>query len=145
MMRPITTVSGAAPLVTPAVTYYDFSTGQTVQITTTTGGNPIRNEAPVGNNNRHPQRLWYCFMIRWTCSISFCHVRRARSQRHWAISAMDFTPSLLCDCHGLTNRPVASRLALGRPVTVQNQLGCAYSVSVMGSVVVVVVAVRRDR
>ncbi|WP_428630502.1 TonB-dependent receptor plug domain-containing protein [Sphingopyxis sp.] len=32
---------GAAPLVTPAVTYYDFSTGQTVQITTTTGGNPF--------------------------------------------------------------------------------------------------------
>lgn len=32
---------GAAPLITPAVTYYDFSTGQTVQITTTTGGNPF--------------------------------------------------------------------------------------------------------
>lgn len=32
---------GAAPLVTPAVTYYDFATGQTVQITTTTGGNPL--------------------------------------------------------------------------------------------------------
>lgn len=32
---------GAAPLVTPAVTYYDFATGQTVQITTTTGGNPF--------------------------------------------------------------------------------------------------------
>ncbi|BBB07752.1 TonB-dependent receptor plug domain-containing protein [Sphingopyxis sp. EG6] len=32
---------GAAPLVTPAVTYYDFATGQTVEITTTTGGNPF--------------------------------------------------------------------------------------------------------
>lgn len=32
---------GAAPLVTPLVTYYDFATGQTVQITTTTGGNPF--------------------------------------------------------------------------------------------------------
>jgi outer membrane cobalamin receptor len=32
---------GAAPLVTPAVTYYDFATGRTVQITTTTGGNPF--------------------------------------------------------------------------------------------------------
>lgn len=32
---------GAAPLVTPAVTYYDFQTGQTVLITTTTGGNPF--------------------------------------------------------------------------------------------------------
>jgi len=32
---------GAAPLVTPAVTYYDFQTGQTVEITTTTGGNPF--------------------------------------------------------------------------------------------------------
>lgn len=32
---------GAAPLVTPAVTYYDFATGRTVQIATTTGGNPF--------------------------------------------------------------------------------------------------------
>jgi outer membrane cobalamin receptor len=32
---------GAAPLTTDGVTYYDFSTGQTVQITTTTGGNPF--------------------------------------------------------------------------------------------------------
>lgn len=31
---------GAAPLVTPAVNYYDFRTGQTVQIITTAGGNP---------------------------------------------------------------------------------------------------------
>lgn len=31
---------GAAPLVTDGVTYYDFQTGQTVAITTTTGGNP---------------------------------------------------------------------------------------------------------
>jgi outer membrane cobalamin receptor len=32
---------GAAPLVTDGVTYYDIRTGQTVQITTTTGGNPF--------------------------------------------------------------------------------------------------------
>lgn len=32
---------GAAPLTTDGVTYYDFRTGQTVQITTTTGGNPF--------------------------------------------------------------------------------------------------------
>jgi outer membrane cobalamin receptor len=32
---------GAAPLVTPGVTYYDFATGRTVEITTTTGGNPF--------------------------------------------------------------------------------------------------------
>ncbi len=38
---PSMTQLGAAPLVTPAVTYYDFATGQTVQITTTTGGNPF--------------------------------------------------------------------------------------------------------
>lgn len=31
---------GAAPLTTDAVTYYDFATGQTVEITTITGGNP---------------------------------------------------------------------------------------------------------
>jgi vitamin B12 transporter len=38
---PSVTQLGAAPLVTPDVTYYDFRTGQTVQITTTTGGNPF--------------------------------------------------------------------------------------------------------
>lgn len=32
---------GAAPLVTPDVTYYDLATGQTVQISTTSGGNPF--------------------------------------------------------------------------------------------------------
>lgn len=32
---------GAAPLSTDGVTYYDLKTGQTVQITTTTGGNPF--------------------------------------------------------------------------------------------------------
>ncbi|AJA07898.1 TonB-dependent receptor [Sphingopyxis fribergensis] len=32
---------GAAPLTTDGVTYYDFRTGQTVQISTTTGGNPF--------------------------------------------------------------------------------------------------------
>ncbi|WP_428680476.1 TonB-dependent receptor plug domain-containing protein [Sphingopyxis sp.] len=38
---PSVTQLGAAPLVTPAVNYYDFRNGQTVQITTTTGGNPF--------------------------------------------------------------------------------------------------------
>lgn len=38
---PSVTQLGAAPLVTPDVTYYDFGTGRTVQITTTTGGNPF--------------------------------------------------------------------------------------------------------
>lgn len=38
---PSVTQLGAAPLVTPGVTYYDFGTGQTVQIATTTGGNPF--------------------------------------------------------------------------------------------------------
>src|SRR3546814_20491689 len=38
---PSVTPLGAAPLVTPGVTYYDFTTGQTVQIATTTGGNPF--------------------------------------------------------------------------------------------------------
>lgn len=37
---PSVTQLGAAPLVTPLVNYYDFATGQTVQISTTTGGNP---------------------------------------------------------------------------------------------------------
>lgn len=38
---PSMTQLGAAPLVTDGVTYYDLKTGQTVQITTTTGGNPL--------------------------------------------------------------------------------------------------------
>src|SRR3546814_539995 len=38
---PSVTQLGAAPLVTSGVTYYDFATGQTVQIATTTGGNPF--------------------------------------------------------------------------------------------------------
>ncbi len=37
---PSVTQLGAAPLTTDGVTYYDLSTGQTVQVTTTTGGNP---------------------------------------------------------------------------------------------------------
>lgn len=37
---PSMTQLGAAPLTTPGVTYYDFATGQTVEITTITGGNP---------------------------------------------------------------------------------------------------------
>ena len=52
---PSMTQLGAAPLVTPAVTYYDFATGQTVQITTTTGGNPFllaeqRRDLKIGLN-----------------------------------------------------------------------------------------------
>src|SRR3546814_20438968 len=38
---PSVTQLGAAPLVTSGVTYYDFATGQTVQIATTTGGHPF--------------------------------------------------------------------------------------------------------
>src|SRR3546814_11177556 len=38
---PSVTQLGAAPLVRPGVTYYDFTTGQTGQIATTTGGNPF--------------------------------------------------------------------------------------------------------
>lgn len=38
---PSVTQLGAAPLETQGVTYYDFRTGQTVQIATTTGGNPF--------------------------------------------------------------------------------------------------------
>ncbi len=38
---PSVTQLGAAPLVTPGVTTYDFGTGRTVQIATTTGGNPF--------------------------------------------------------------------------------------------------------
>ncbi|WP_447761643.1 TonB-dependent receptor plug domain-containing protein [Sphingopyxis panaciterrae] len=38
---PTVTQLGAAPQVTDGVTYYDFTTGQTVLLTTTTGGNPF--------------------------------------------------------------------------------------------------------
>jgi outer membrane cobalamin receptor len=38
---PSVTQLGAAPLTTEGVTYYDFTTGRTVLITTTTGGNPF--------------------------------------------------------------------------------------------------------
>ncbi len=52
---PSMTQLGAAPLETPGVTYYDFATGQTVEITTTTGGNPLlraekRRDFKVGVN-----------------------------------------------------------------------------------------------
>lgn len=52
---PSVTQLGAAPLSTPDVTYYDFATGQTVRITTTTGGNPFllaekRRDFKVGLN-----------------------------------------------------------------------------------------------
>src|SRR3546814_17266579 len=45
---PSVTQLGAAPLVTPGVTYYDFTTGQTVQIATTTGGNPFLRAEQTG-------------------------------------------------------------------------------------------------
>lgn len=52
---PSVTQLGAAPLTTPDVTYYDFRTGQTVRITTTSGGNPFllterRRDLKVGLN-----------------------------------------------------------------------------------------------
>ena len=52
---PSVTQLGAAPLTTPDVTYYDFATGQTVRITTTSGGNPFllterRRDLKIGLN-----------------------------------------------------------------------------------------------
>lgn len=38
---PVIQQLGAAPLITPAVTYYDFARGETVQIETLSGGNPL--------------------------------------------------------------------------------------------------------
>lgn len=58
-VAPGMTQLGAAPLETPAVSYYDFATGQTVQITSLTGGNPFlraekRRDIKVGINWEMP-------------------------------------------------------------------------------------------
>jgi outer membrane cobalamin receptor len=67
---------GAAPLVTPAVTYYDFATGQTVQITTTTGGNPFllaeqRRDLKLGLNWSPPMVEGLNFSINYNRNKSF--------------------------------------------------------------------------
>lgn len=67
---------GAAPLVTPAVTYYDFSTGQTVQITTTTGGNPAllaeqRRDLKLGLNWSPPMIEGLNFSINYNRNKSY--------------------------------------------------------------------------
>jgi len=67
---------GAAPLVTPAVTYYDFSTGQTVQITTTTGGNPFllaeqRRDLKLGLNWSPPMVEGLNFSINYNRNKSY--------------------------------------------------------------------------
>lgn len=67
---------GAAPLVTPAVTYYDFATGQTVQITTTTGGNPLllaeqRRDLKLGLNWSPPMVEGLNFSFNYNRNKSF--------------------------------------------------------------------------
>lgn len=67
---------GAAPLVTPAVTYYDFSTGQTVQITTTTGGNPFllaeqRRDLKLGLNWSPPMLEGLSFSVNYNRNKSY--------------------------------------------------------------------------
>lgn len=67
---------GAAPLVTPAVTYYDFATGQTVQITTTTGGNPLllaeqRRDLKLGLNWSPPMVEGLNFSVNYNRNKSF--------------------------------------------------------------------------
>ncbi|KTE05832.1 TonB-dependent receptor plug domain-containing protein [Sphingopyxis sp. H115] len=67
---------GAAPLVTPAVTYYDFATGQTVQITTTTGGNPFllaeqRRDIKLGLNWSPPMVEGLNFSVNYNRNKSY--------------------------------------------------------------------------
>ena len=67
---------GAAPLVTPGVTYYDFSTGQTVQITTTTGGNPFllaerRRDLKLGLNWSPPMLEGLNFSVNYNKNKSY--------------------------------------------------------------------------
>ncbi|PZQ24394.1 MAG: ABC transporter ATP-binding protein [Sphingopyxis macrogoltabida] len=67
---------GAAPLITPAVTYYDFTTGQTVQITTTTGGNPFllaeqRRDVKLGLNWSPPMVEGLNFSINYNRNKSY--------------------------------------------------------------------------
>ncbi|MDK2762274.1 MAG: ABC transporter ATP-binding protein, partial [Sphingopyxis sp.] len=67
---------GAAPLVTPGVVYYDVSTGQTVQITTTTGGNPFllaeqRRDLKLGLNWSPPMVEGLGFSINYNRNKSY--------------------------------------------------------------------------
>lgn len=67
---------GAAPLVTPAVTYYDFGTGQTVQIVTTTGGNPFlraeqRRDFKLGLNWSPPMIEGLNLSVNYNSNISY--------------------------------------------------------------------------
>lgn len=73
---PSVTQLGAAPLVTPAVTYYDFRNGQTVQITTTTGGNPLllaeqRRDFKLGLNWSPPMVDGLDFSINYNSNKSY--------------------------------------------------------------------------
>jgi len=73
---PSVTQLGAAPLVTPAVTYYDFRNGQTVQITTTTGGNPLllaeqRRDFKLGLNWSPPMIDGLDFSINYNSNKSY--------------------------------------------------------------------------
>jgi outer membrane receptor protein involved in Fe transport len=67
---------GAAPLVTQGVTYYDLRTGQTVQITTTTGGNPFllaeqRRDLKLGLNWSPPMLEGLNFSINYNSNKSY--------------------------------------------------------------------------
>src|SRR3546814_6207196 len=78
---PSVTQLGAAPLVTSGVTYYDFATGQTVQIATTTGGNPFlraeqRRDLKLGLNWEVPR------VDGLRSSIDYNHNRSDRSEEH---------------------------------------------------------------
>lgn len=73
---PSVTQLGAAPLTTPDVTYYDFATGQTVRITTTTGGNPFllaekRRDFKVGLNWSPPMLEGLDLSINYNRNKSF--------------------------------------------------------------------------
>lgn len=67
---------GAAPLTTEGVTYYDFATGQTVQITTTTGGNPAllaeqRRDLKLGLNWSPPMVEGLNFSVNYNRNKSY--------------------------------------------------------------------------
>ncbi|HMO77218.1 MAG TPA: ABC transporter ATP-binding protein [Sphingopyxis sp.] len=73
---PGVTQLGSTPLVTDGVTYYDFATGQTVQITTTTGGNPFllaeqRRDLKLGLNWSPPMVEGLNFSVNYNRNTSF--------------------------------------------------------------------------
>lgn len=73
---PSMTQLGAAPLETDGVTYYDLKTGQTVQITTITGGNPFlraeqRRDLKVGLNWEVPMLEGLRFSIDYNRNQSY--------------------------------------------------------------------------